>query len=33
MDVKVDTVPNEYEDDVLDAKDGCPVDAIKIEEN
>ena len=33
MDVKVDVVPDEFTDDVMDAKDGCPVDAIKIEEN
>ena len=33
MDVKAETVPNEYEDDGMDAKYGCPVDAIKIEEN
>ena len=33
MDVKVDVVPENLTDDVTDAKDGCPVDAIKVEEN
>ncbi len=33
MDVKVDVVPDEFTDDVMDAKDGCPVSAINVEEN
>ena len=33
MDVKVEVVPAGAEEDVLDAKDGCPVAAIKTEEN
>lgn len=33
--VKVDTVPKDQEEDAMDAKDGCPTDAIveKEEEN
>ena len=30
--VKVDTVPAEFEDDVRDAADSCPAECIEIEE-
>ena len=30
--VQVDVVPEEYEDDVLDAAEECPVEAIIVEE-
>lgn len=33
MNVKTEIVPEDLTDDVIDAKDGCPVDAIKVEEN
>ena len=33
MDVKTDIVPEDLNDDVMNTKDGCPVDAIKVEEN
>ena len=32
MDVKVTDVSDDLVEDVTDAKDGCPVDAIKTEE-
>lgn len=32
MDVKVTDVSDDLVEDVIDAKDGCPVDAIKTEE-
>ncbi len=30
--VKVDTVPEDLEDDVRDAADSCPAEAISVEE-
>ena len=33
MNVKTDIVPEDLNDDVMDAKDGCPVDVIKADEN
>lgn len=30
--VKVDVVPKELEDKVVEAKDSCPVDAISVED-
>ena len=30
--VKVDTVPAEFEDDVRDAADSCPAECISVEE-
>lgn len=30
--VKTDSIPNECKDDVIDAVDGCPTNAIKYEE-
>lgn len=32
MSVKLSEIDDNLKDDVMDAKDGCPVDAIKTEE-